>query len=321
MAIPIRINPVENKEYLPFTTLAQDNANSNSGNHIGVSQEPLFGEPTKVENVPKDFVNGIPLQFDRDTSAKVRCIPKGKRSKPIGIMQGAAPYDLLEDLGKLKADISIKQLFGIAPSCRSLLQSTLVRKRLKPIVNEVTISPDPGAPTVDVVIDGIVLQGVQLDGGSSVNLMNLDTMTSLQLTGLQDTKLMLRMADQSRVQLMGILPSVKTTIAGNSYWIDYIIFQPNSPHASYPILLGRLWLKEAKAKQDWSKGLLTSGSGARKVTLGMYHDQYHGEIQWESPKVTTQFGYDSDNEKDVVANRVHNHVSARTPLDNRTGTF
>ena len=84
-----------------------------------------------------------------------------------------------------------------------------------------------------------------MDGGSSVNLMNLDTMKGLQLTGLQDTKLMLRMADQSRVKPLGILFDVKTTIAGNPYWIDYIVFQPNSPHASYPILLGRPWLKES----------------------------------------------------------------------------
>ena len=210
----------------------------------------MLGGPTKVENFCKDFVNWIPLEFDRGRSAKVRPIPKGKWSKSIGIIQGVAPYDLLEDLGKLKADIIIKQLLGIAPSCRSLLQSILVRKRLKPIVNEITISLNSGAPMMDVVIDGIVLRGVQLDGGSSVNLMNLDTMISLQLIDLQDTKLILRMANQSRVKPMEILSSVKTTKAGNSYWIDYIIFQPNSPHASYPILLGRPWLKEAKAKQD-----------------------------------------------------------------------
>ena len=66
---------------------------------------------------------------------------------------------------------------------------------------------------------------------------------------------------------------------------------------------------------------MTLGSGARKVTLGMYPDQYHGETQWESLEVTTQFGYDSDDEEDVVANRVRNHVSARTLLGNKTGTF
>ena len=163
---------------------------------------------------------------------------------------------------------------------------------------------------MDVVIDGIVLRGVQLDGGSSVNLMNLDTMKGLQLTGLQDTKLMLRMADQSRVKPLGILSDVKTTIASNPYWIDYIVFQPNSPHASYPILLGRPWLKESQAKQDWGKGLLTLGSGSKKVTLSMYPGQYHGETQWESPEVTIQFGYDSDDEEDAIANRVYNPFPA-----------
>ena len=87
VSTPIRINPVENKEYLSFTTILKDNVNLSSENHIGVSQEPLLGGPTKVEKFPKDFVNGIPLQFDRGRSAKVRPIPKGKRSKPIGIMQ------------------------------------------------------------------------------------------------------------------------------------------------------------------------------------------------------------------------------------------
>jgi hypothetical protein len=67
------------------------------------------------------------------------------------------------------------------------------------VVNEVSLSPDLGAPTVDVQIDGIIISGVQIDGGSSVNLMNMDTMNSLHLSGLQQTKLMLRMADQSRV--------------------------------------------------------------------------------------------------------------------------
>ena len=160
-----------------------------------------------------------------------------------------------------------------------------------------------------------------MDGGSSVNLMNLDTMNSLQLTGLQDTKLMLRMADQSRMKPLGILSNVKTTIAGNPYWIDYIVFQFNSPHASYLILLGRSWLKESQAKQDWSKGLLTLGSGSKKVTLGMYPDQYHGESQWESPEVTTQFGYDSDDEDDAIANRVYNHFPTEHQVEGRTGTF
>jgi hypothetical protein len=37
-------------------------------------------------------------------------------------MQDTIPYDLLADLGQIKADITIKQLLGVAPPCRSLLQ-------------------------------------------------------------------------------------------------------------------------------------------------------------------------------------------------------
>jgi hypothetical protein len=46
------------------------------------------------------------------------------------------------------------------------------------------LNPDPGAPTIDVQIDRIIINGVQIDGGSCVNLMNLDTMHSLHLSGL-----------------------------------------------------------------------------------------------------------------------------------------
>lgn len=106
-------------------------------------------------------------------------------------MQNVEQYDLLEDLGKIKADISIRQLLEIAPYYRSLLQSTLVRKRNKPIVNEVSLSIDLGVPMLDVHIDGLIVTSVQLDGGSSVNLMNRDTMLVLHLTGLKETKLVL----------------------------------------------------------------------------------------------------------------------------------
>ena len=49
VSTPIRINPVENKEYSPFTTILKENVNLSSENHIGVSQEPLLGGPTNVE--------------------------------------------------------------------------------------------------------------------------------------------------------------------------------------------------------------------------------------------------------------------------------
>ena len=84
----------------------------------------------------------------------------------------------------IKADITIKQLLEVAPQCCTLLQLALVRKKIKLMVNEVSLSLDPGALTVDVQIDDIVVSGVQIDGGPSINLMNMDSMNGLHLSGL-----------------------------------------------------------------------------------------------------------------------------------------
>ena len=53
----------------------------------------------------------------------------------------------------------------------------------------------------------------------------------------------------------------------------------------------------------------------------MYPGQYYGETQWESPEVTTQFGYDYDHEDDAIANRVYNQFPANHRMEGRTGTF
>jgi hypothetical protein len=83
---------------------------------------------------------------------------------------------------------------------------------------------------------------VQVDGGSSVNLMNAETMEKLGLTQLKPTTLILRMVDQSQVKPMGVLLEVHTIIAGIEYKVDYIVFKLLTSIFAYPILLGRPWL-------------------------------------------------------------------------------
>jgi hypothetical protein len=126
---------------------------------------------------------------------------------------------------------------------------------------------------------------------------------SLYLTGLQETKLVLRMADQSRVKPLGILPKIKTSILGIVYLIDFIVFQPSTNNTSYPILLDGPWLYQAQAKDDRGRGTLTIGRGPSKIKLNMYPSHYQGEIQWQSPEVTSDQGYTTDGE-DLVPNRV-----------------
>ena len=63
------------------------------------------------------------------------------------------------------------------------------------------ISVDPKSPTMDVLIDVTLIEGVQIDSGSSVNLMNIDTVEELGINEkLVPTPIILRMADLSRVK-------------------------------------------------------------------------------------------------------------------------
>ena len=257
--------------------------------------------PALPKSIQKEIIRtpmGIPKSFPSQ-EAPTAGLKFGKKNRALGIAKDIEPYDILKDLDKLQPSISMKQLLAMAPECRTTLNNSLIRRRSKvKEVHEVSLNPDPGAPTIDVTIDGVMVTGVQVDGGSSVNLMNSETMHGLDMKNLVPTSLILRMADQSRVKPMGILRSVITTIAGIQYPIDYIVFKLNSSSLSYPILLGRPWLYQAKAKNDWGRGTLTIGKGKNKTSLQMYPVVYHGETQLEENEVTSDQEYDSDTDYD-----------------------
>ena len=119
----------------------------------------------------------------------------------------------------------MKQLLVVSPECHTTLTSSLVRRRQRiKEIHEVSLNPDLGAATIDVSIDGVLITGVQIDGGSSVNLMTADTMEKLDLSNLLPKELLLRMADHSKVLPMGVLVNVDTNIAGIVYKIDYEVF-------------------------------------------------------------------------------------------------
>ena len=263
------------------------------------SRPILINPPMQQQPIRELLVRPSPMPMQNPSLVVPRAnlkLPRKKRA--LGIVTNMEPYDILKDLDVIQPSITMKQLLAVAPECRSALNSSLIRKRHRnKEIHEVSLNPDPGAPTIDVTIDGLMIPGVQIDGGSSVNLMNVDTMDSLDLTGLIPTTLILRMADHSRVKPLGILRAIQTVIAGIMYHIDYIIFKIQSSSLSYPILLGRPWLYQAKAKNDWDRGTLTIGQGTNKIVLQMYPVQYHGESQLPPSEMTSEVESDSDEEE------------------------
>ena len=134
-----------------------------------------------LKEAPKSSVHGpsIPLQhpaFYRPPKKAPKVVNLGPRKRKYNrIMKlevGMEPYDLLSNMDNIQPQISLRQLLAVAPTCRSALSSSLVRKRPKTVdvVNEINnfeeivdvndISIDLGAPTVEVFIDGSLIEGV-----------------------------------------------------------------------------------------------------------------------------------------------------------------
>ena len=162
----------------------------------------------------------------------------------------------------------MRQLLEIAPQCRTTLGAAMIRNRAKVVeVNDVTLSQDPGAPAVDVIIDGVLVAGFQVDTCSSANLMSMETMEELKLTNMVPTSIILKMADHTRTKPLGQLLQVPVQIAGREYKIDFIVYRTADAIQPVPGILGRPWLIIAEAKEDWGKCTLTLGKGKEKVVL------------------------------------------------------
>ena len=97
-----------------------------------------------------------------------------------------------------------------------------------------------------------------MDGGSGVNILPEFMYKKLKLSVLEEAPFQLKMADQRRIQPLGILRNQEITISGLSFSANFVVLKMDEGDSPYPLLLGRPWLKTAKVKQD---------SGAQGITI------------------------------------------------------
>lgn len=72
---------------------------------------------------------------------------------------------------------------------------------------------------------GHQIEGDQINSGSSVNLLSVETMKEIDLTNMSTTLIILRMADQGCVKPLGILNQVPATISSIKQKVSYVIFK------------------------------------------------------------------------------------------------
>ena len=114
---------------------------------------PVLTEPLQVVTdryLGTKAQNGHPLLPESLPLPKER-IPKGgtdkvkRKRKALGISANLQHYDIMKDLDEIRPSISMRQLLAIAPDCRTALNASLVRSRIRnKDIHEVALNPDPG---------------------------------------------------------------------------------------------------------------------------------------------------------------------------------
>src|SRR5450759_2116560 len=215
---------------------------------------------------------GFETAMKRDSRFQQSGISTPKTVKFAGVkIEGNQGYDILKNVSQLKADVTIGEL---------VKDNALYRRQLRPLVTgrkrKYKLPPtnihrveqekeDLGPPDIEVQIAGCLVRKVPVGGGSSANIMIADTARALGFKKFEPTPKVLRMADQTRVTPVGALANISVIIGDRPFRVNFIVIEPPTP-STYPLLLGRPWLYQARVKTSWGDKTFTFGNPKTTIT-------------------------------------------------------
>ena len=111
--------------------------------------------------------------------------------------------------------------------------------------------------------------GVLLDGRSGVNILPESEYLRFGGFKLHPAPFQVKMANQRRLQPLGLLNDQEISIAGLKYKINFVVLKMHTRNLAYPMLLGRPWFRKAKLRQDWGDNMVILKQGRQKLIFPM----------------------------------------------------
>ena len=130
---------------------------------------------------------------------------------------------------------------------------------------------DVRAIEIEVVIVDKVVPNVLVDGGSSLNILPEHTMKRLGLDLTGPSPLVINMANQSSTTPLGMIKDCRMTTGGEEYLITFHVIKMHSNKDTFPILLGRPWLRMSDAVVNWggARPSITYGPKDNRVVVSI----------------------------------------------------
>ncbi|XP_073120478.1 uncharacterized protein [Henckelia pumila] len=192
------------------------------------------------------------VETEREKESKVKerePIPKeAPRGKfhPLSEYKPVAPFPLaLKDSRKNEG---IKELYETFRRCEV---SAVIQRKVP------TKCKDPGMFSIPCQKGGVQLDTAMLDLGAYINVMPYSVYAFLNLGPLNETDIVIQMADRSTIFPRGLLEDVLVEVGDLVFPADFYVLDMKSKELNSPILLGRPFLKTSKSIIDVDNGNLT----------------------------------------------------------------
>jgi len=132
-----------------------------------------------------------------------------------------------------------------------------------------TKKKDPGSFHIPCAIGETMIDKGLYDLGASINLMSLCLMKKLQINELTPTDVIIKLADKTQKQAIGVVENVLVKVGNYFLPTDFVILEMEENHI-HPIILGRPFLATARALIDVERGELILKIHDEQLTFNVF---------------------------------------------------
>ncbi|KAL4564784.1 hypothetical protein LXL04_028855 [Taraxacum kok-saghyz] len=246
--------------------------------------KPESSKCKKGKNDPKVGEQGV-----EDNTAPYPSALETPASIPFG-KRGPKMEDMWDIFSQVKINIPLVKLIREVPSYAKFLKDLCIQKRklrahlpkkveltehASSIVSNTlpTKLKDPGAPLIFVTLGDINIKKALLDLGASVNILPGNLFDQHDLGTLEQTDIILQLADKSTKIPRGMLSDVIVKVEDFYYPVDFLVLDTeNTRKESQPtIILGRPFLATINAQINCRTGAMDLSFGNTKLRINVFN--------------------------------------------------
>ena len=282
------LNKIEQRGKLPSQTEKNPNVSAitfRSGKTLGESQpkrvsrededEVIIVEPPKVVVPPKEpVVPNVDQPNPSNKPIKPLVIPPPFPSRLAFSKKIEEENELFETFRKVQINIPLLNAIKQIPSYAKFLKDLCTKKRKFKANEKIQVNAnvsaviqkklppkckDPRIFAIPCTIGDLHVESAMLDLGASINVMPYSVFQSLNVGPLEETGVIIQLADKSSVSPRGVLEDVLVQVNQLVFPTDFYVIdlEEKTPSKSSMILLGRPFMHTAHTIIDVHKGKIT----------------------------------------------------------------